>query len=418
MTTHTEDKTDTTTGGPRRLADAAGDVAEQATSVAEQRASSTMTQVGDTIEQVARAVRSTAEELRNDQPQIAKIADTAAERAEGAAQFLRQHGARDVLDEAQDFARRQPAVVVGAGLALGLLVGRAIKSAGPSGQRGSLRRAPVLGRRPGLLRGEQLSRHGLQRAVLGNRYVAAGSNGRSRGSALEHTDNPRRLSHPRHGATDTVADLSEARTRPGPATPTRSGDRWMPEGMNARSGDLSATQPAAEHARSQRDRLGADQVTSRARAATQDAALVGAGGALAYAGLLVLLAAVVLLLIDTGLEPWLAALLVAVVVMAIGAALAWRGREGLRTRTSPNEQSRRLRKTPNGRRSRSNDRRPDGGRGACRRDRRGGRGHRHRDRTDPRRDDRHGPGDRRSSGPGEHRPGREGDCARGDGRKG
>ena len=47
--------------------------------------------------------------------------------------------------------------------------------------------------------------------------------------------------------------------------------------------------------------------------------------------LLVLLAAVVLLLIDAGLEPWLAALLVAVAVLAIGAALVWRGREGLRT---------------------------------------------------------------------------------------
>ena len=77
--------------------------------------------------------------------------------------------------------------------------------------------------------------------------------------------------------------------------------------------------------------LARTEVTSRARAATQDAALVGAGGALAYAGLLVLLAAVVLLLIDAGLEPWLAALLVAVAVMAIGAALVWRGREGLRT---------------------------------------------------------------------------------------
>ena len=136
MTTYTEETTGTAEGGPQRLADAAGDIAAQATSVAEQRASSTMTQVGDTIEHVARAVRNTADQLRNDQPQLANFADTAAERAEGAAQFLRQHEASEVLDEVQDFARRQPAVVVGAGLALGLLVGRAIKSAGPSGQHG------------------------------------------------------------------------------------------------------------------------------------------------------------------------------------------------------------------------------------------------------------------------------------------
>ena len=136
MTTHTEETIATAEGGPQRLADAAGDIAEQATSVAEQRASSTMTQVGDTIEQVARAVRNTGDQLRSDQPQLAGLADTAAEQAEQAAQFLRENNARDVLDEVQDFARRQPAVIVGAGLALGLLVGRAIKSAGPSGPSG------------------------------------------------------------------------------------------------------------------------------------------------------------------------------------------------------------------------------------------------------------------------------------------
>ena len=77
--------------------------------------------------------------------------------------------------------------------------------------------------------------------------------------------------------------------------------------------------------------LARTEVTTRARAATQDAALIGAGGALVYAGVLVLLGAVVLVLVDAGLEPWVAALLVAVIAMAIGAALIWRGREGLKT---------------------------------------------------------------------------------------
>jgi VIT1/CCC1 family predicted Fe2+/Mn2+ transporter len=76
--------------------------------------------------------------------------------------------------------------------------------------------------------------------------------------------------------------------------------------------------------------LARTEMTNRARSATQDAALIGAGGALAYAGVLVFLGAVVLLLVDAGLEPWLAALLVAVVAIAIGGALVWRGREGLK----------------------------------------------------------------------------------------
>ena len=47
--------------------------------------------------------------------------------------------------------------------------------------------------------------------------------------------------------------------------------------------------------------LARTEVTTKAGAATRDAALIGVGGALAYAGLLVLLGAVVLLLVQAGL---------------------------------------------------------------------------------------------------------------------
>ena len=208
MTTHTEETTDTTEGGAQRLADAAGGIAEQATSVAEQHASSTMTQVGDTIEQVARAVRSTAEQLRNDQPQIANFVDTAAERAEGAAQFLRQHEARDVLNEAQDFARRQPAVVIGAGLALGLLVGRAIKSAGPSGQRGSYGGRAYSDEDRGSYGASSYRGTGYSETEYGSRYAAAGSNGGSRGPSGVDTTEASTASG--QDATNAVTDLGQA----------------------------------------------------------------------------------------------------------------------------------------------------------------------------------------------------------------
>src|SRR5215207_918153 len=75
--------------------------------------------------------------------------------------------------------------------------------------------------------------------------------------------------------------------------------------------------------------LARTEVTTRAQSATVDVALMGVGGALAYAGLLVLLVALILLLVEAGWEPWLAALVVAVVVIGIGGTLVWRGREGL-----------------------------------------------------------------------------------------
>lgn len=68
------------------------------------------------------------------------------------------------------------------------------------------------------------------------------------------------------------------------------------------------------------------EVTARATSAGRGAAMVGAGGALAYAGALAVVAAIVLLLIEAGVTPWLAALIVGVVVAAIGAALVMSGR--------------------------------------------------------------------------------------------
>jgi hypothetical protein len=88
-----------------------------------------MTQVGDTLEQLAQAVRGAGDNLRSEQPQLAGFVDTAAQQVDRAASYLRDHDAGEVIGGVQDFARRQPAVVVGAGLALGLLVGRALKSA-------------------------------------------------------------------------------------------------------------------------------------------------------------------------------------------------------------------------------------------------------------------------------------------------
>ena len=82
--------------------------------------------------------------------------------------------------------------------------------------------------------------------------------------------------------------------------------------------------------------LARTEMTSRASAAGRGAAMVGAGGALAYAGVLAVVAAVVLWLIDAGLAPWLAALLVGVVVVVIGAGLAMAGRSTIeRTDLTP-----------------------------------------------------------------------------------
>jgi uncharacterized membrane protein YqjE len=75
--------------------------------------------------------------------------------------------------------------------------------------------------------------------------------------------------------------------------------------------------------------LARTEMTSTAGAAGRDAALIGLGGAFAYAGLLGLMAAVILALSDAGVQPWLAAAIVAFVFGVIGAFLIVRGRAGL-----------------------------------------------------------------------------------------
>jgi hypothetical protein len=121
--------TDTSrTGTGDRLQDAAGGLLDQAGRTAESQASWTMTKAGDTLDEVARAVRDAGSGLRQDRPEIAGFADTAAERVEEAARYLRVHDAADLIDEASRFARQQPVVVVGGFLLAGLALGRLLKS--------------------------------------------------------------------------------------------------------------------------------------------------------------------------------------------------------------------------------------------------------------------------------------------------
>ena len=67
------------------------------------------------------------------------------------------------------------------------------------------------------------------------------------------------------------------------------------------------------------------EVTSSVGRMSRGAAMAGAGGALLYAGLLVLLLAVVFGLIEAGMDAWLAALIVAVVAMAVGGVITSMG---------------------------------------------------------------------------------------------
>jgi len=76
--------------------------------------------------------------------------------------------------------------------------------------------------------------------------------------------------------------------------------------------------------------LARTEMTTRATRVSRDAALIGVGSAMLYAALLGLLATAALVLIEMGIDPWLAALIVTVVVAVLGGLLVASGREGLK----------------------------------------------------------------------------------------
>lgn len=79
--------------------------------------------------------------------------------------------------------------------------------------------------------------------------------------------------------------------------------------------------------------LATTEMTTKAKVAGAHVGTVAAGGALAHAGLLVLLAAFVIGLAQLGVTPWLSALIVALVTMGVGYMLVNKGLTNLR-RTS------------------------------------------------------------------------------------
>ncbi|CAA9475414.1 MAG: hypothetical protein AVDCRST_MAG12-1120 [uncultured Rubrobacteraceae bacterium] len=76
--------------------------------------------------------------------------------------------------------------------------------------------------------------------------------------------------------------------------------------------------------------LAKTEVSQKASRVGKDVGFLAAGGAVAYAGLLAILAAIIVVL-DTFLPLWLAALLVGLVVAAVGAFLIKKGLDALRT---------------------------------------------------------------------------------------
>lgn len=119
-----------------KATEVAGQAKEQAQQVAGQAQQQLRTQVdqrstqaGEQITQQANDIRSVAESLREQGKEgPAKVAEQASQRIEKVGSYLTESNADRILNDVEDFARRQPMAVIFGGLALGLAASRFLKA--------------------------------------------------------------------------------------------------------------------------------------------------------------------------------------------------------------------------------------------------------------------------------------------------
>lgn len=111
----------------------AGDAVSQVRDQLTGQISNQKTQIADGLGSVAHMVRMSSDQLRQgDQSGIAQYTDKLADSMEKFSGYLRDRELGDMLNEAQDFARREPALFLGGAFVAGLLAARFFRSSSPS----------------------------------------------------------------------------------------------------------------------------------------------------------------------------------------------------------------------------------------------------------------------------------------------
>lgn len=101
----------------------------QATDRARSAAETGKTRATDTLDGFARAVHEAAGNLEQQvSPQIAQYAHRAADALDDLSETLRSKSVDELIDDARDFARRSPAVAIGAAVAVGFALSRFLKA--------------------------------------------------------------------------------------------------------------------------------------------------------------------------------------------------------------------------------------------------------------------------------------------------
>ena len=113
-----------------KAADAAKDVASGTTDQLQGQAREKQRLGAEFIERFAGNIREAARAFQNDAPFAARGIDSAAEYGEDAAEKIRNGSFRDLVDNATDFAKRQPAAFLGISVLAGFAAVRFFRASG------------------------------------------------------------------------------------------------------------------------------------------------------------------------------------------------------------------------------------------------------------------------------------------------
>ena len=127
--------------------DQAREKAQRLVSTAQERAVETVQarfdagkmRAADSLSSVAQSLRSTTQNLQASPDGIGRYINEAADRVDNLAHYLQDREMNEIVDQVEDFARRQPMAFLGGAFALGVLGARFLKSSQQSMTRHQMR---------------------------------------------------------------------------------------------------------------------------------------------------------------------------------------------------------------------------------------------------------------------------------------
>ncbi len=118
-----------------RLGDAAVDMANNAKEKVEAAVSQRKSLGADYLGSIAQATERAAREFEAEVPQAAVYIRQTSEKIQGVADAVRQRNVREMVEDVQDFARRQPTLFFGGAVVIGFAALRFFKSTAPNADR-------------------------------------------------------------------------------------------------------------------------------------------------------------------------------------------------------------------------------------------------------------------------------------------